>query len=163
MAELYRLGIAPETKKKIVGDIDNKRFLELQNEDRSVLYSFAVTLAAKLKLPPKPGKFESFVMDKSVKDQEMATMLLSFFLTRKNPDKDIDKVGLKQRKELVSEELNPMANAGFDVMKELLMKPEDIVIADFIKEMDESYADACEAFRDLGLPPAKPFSPLGGR
>lgn len=160
MAELFRLGISSEAKTKILPLIDSKRFLRFEEEERATLYMFAVTLCAYAKVgaASKKVKFESFVMDKSIKNGPLATMLLSYFQTQDKVEKNIDKVGKSQRKDLVNEVLNPMADTGFAMIKEMMSKPEDVVITKFLSEMDEMYSNISETYTDLGLPSFRKFN-----
>jgi len=159
MAELFRLGVSPEAKDKIVPEIDDKRFLRFDDEERSLLYCFAATLCARTGIPPKKSKYESFVMDKSIKDGTLSILLLSALMTQKSVDASVDKVGVKQRKDVVNEILNPMANSGFSAMKEMMKKPDDLIIAKFIREMDEMYAEAIDTKGGPSLPAVKQFEP----
>jgi len=158
MAELFRLGVSAEAKNKIIPQIDQRRFLRFDEEERADLYCFATSLCARSNVPPKKATCESFVMEKSVKDGTMALMILSHLAMEGNIDKNIDAVGVKQRKELVGECLNPMANAGFYIMKEMMTKPDDVIITKLIAEMDEMYAEAVGASTDIELPVIRPES-----
>ena len=153
MAELFRLGVSSETKNKILPLIDKADFLGFKGEDRASLYLFAVALCVKNGLRPNKATFESFVMDKSIKELPTATLILEYLSTIKSLEKEIDKVGRDQRKALVKAWLDPMSNAGFAILRELQSKPEEVVIAKLIKEMDEMYDDIAKTYADEGLAP----------
>lgn len=151
MAELFRLGVSTETKNNILPLLDKSDFLGFKGEDRASLYIFAVAICAKNRLPSAKVSFESFVMDKSIKDLPTSILILEYLTTIKSLEKEVGKVGKGQRKGLVKDYLDPMSNAGFAILREMQKKPEDVVIAQLIREMDEMCCDLAKSYPDMGL------------
>ncbi|MCQ2367774.1 MAG: hypothetical protein MJ109_02035 [Kiritimatiellae bacterium] len=148
-----RWGVSDEVKNKVIPIADKTGFLGYDEDDRISLYIFAAALATKLQMTPKSETFKGLVMMKSVSDEEIAQLLLMYLMgnAKKSLDSVIDNVGESRRKEVV-QYINQVANAGFQVVKELNSRNEDLVIADLIDEMNRDYADFQKKHPEYKLP-----------
>ncbi len=153
-----RCGVSDEVKTKLIPALDKSKFLGFDQDDRISLYIFAAAVATKSQLPPTGDTFKGIVMMKSVADEELAEMMLMYLSAnaKKSLATVVDDVGESRRKEFV-QGVNQIANSGFKVIKELNSKPEDIVIADMISEMDEMYKDHEKKHPEFGLPAYRQF------
>ena len=148
-----RCGVTDEVKTKILPSLDRTKFLGFSDDDRISVYVFAVALATKLQLPPMEGTFKGLVMMKSVPDEELAQMMLAYLSVnaKKSLPTIIDDVGESRRKELV-QAVNEIANSGFKAIVDLNATPEEIVIANMIKDMDEMYKEHQKKHPECKLP-----------
>ena len=153
-----RCGVSDEVKTKIIPALDKSKFLGFDQDDRISLYVFAAAVAIKSQLPPTEDVFKGLVMMKSVADDELAQMMLMYLSAnaKQSLSTVVDDLGESRRKEFV-QGVNQIANSGFKVVKELNAKPEDIVIADLIKEMDEMYKGHQKNHPEFKLPSYRPF------
>lgn len=131
----------------------HNQFLGYDKDDRISLYIFAAALASKLQMPPKNETFKGLVMMKSVSSDELAQLLLMYLMStgKKTLDGVIDNVGESRRKEVV-QAVNQIANSGFRIVKELMGKQQDLVVADLLAEMDKDYEILQNAHPEYGLP-----------
>lgn len=153
-----RVGISAEVKNRLLPAIDHSHFLGYDDEDRIVLYTVAVALATKYKMAPRPGKFSSFVMMKSITHDELTQLLLMYLANQKDKplDEMIDDIGVSRRKGTVKM-LAQLANAGFKLIEEKMGDSEDMVVAEFFGEMDAAYQDLIKKYPELGLPTYHPY------
>ncbi len=154
-----RCGVSDEVKTRIIPALDKSKFLGFDQDDRISLYVFAASIAIKSQMPPTGDVFKGLVMMKSVADDELAEMMLAYLSAnaKKSLATVVDDLGESRRKEFV-QGVNQIANSGFKVIKELNSKPEDIVIADMITEMDEMYKDHQKKHPEFELPAYRQFS-----
>jgi hypothetical protein len=154
-----RLSISEEVKTNVLPKIDDSDFLGFNKDERASLYIFAASLAIKIHMTPKEDSLKrGLIRMSSVSSQDLTQMILIYLSgkSKQSFDESINLISESRRKEM-AHEIDKIANSGFMIMKEYLTKPEDIVIAELIDEMDTMYKEYQENFPEWDLPKYSPF------
>jgi hypothetical protein len=155
-----RCSISENVKNNILPQIDSSNFLGFVKDERITLYVFAAALAVKIGIPPKSDSCNFGLVRMSSVSQDALTQMMLLYLSEKKKyslDDIINDIGeLRNRKGMITE-LNKIADAGFMIVNDFIKKPEDIVIAKLIKEMDEMYKEYQGNYPEFNLPPYSEF------